>query len=53
VSLLERWGWLILQHPLYSPDLAPLDFRLFPNMKKRIRAKRFKSHDDVKHEVQT
>ena len=22
-------GWSILPHPLYSPDLAPSDFRLF------------------------
>jgi len=29
------------------------DFHLFPNMKKHLRAERFKSHDDVKHEVQT
>jgi transposase len=34
VNLLERWGWEILQHPPYNPDLAPLDFHLFPNMKK-------------------
>jgi len=43
----------ILEHPPYSPDLAPSDFLLFPNTKKHLRAKRFKSHDDVKHEVQT
>jgi hypothetical protein len=29
------------------------DFHLFPNTKKHLCAKRFKSHDDVKHEVQT
>ena len=50
---MEQWGWEILEHLTYSPDLAPLDFHLFPNMKKHLRAKRFKSHDDVKHEVQT
>jgi len=53
VNLLEQWGWEILEHPPYSPDLAPSDFHLFPNMKKHLRSKRFKSHDDVKHEVQT
>jgi transposase len=47
VNLLERWGWEIFQHPPYSPDLAPLDFHLFPNMKKHLHAKRFKSHHDV------
>jgi len=33
-NLLERWGWEILEHPPYSPDPAPSDFHLFPNMKK-------------------
>jgi len=23
VNLLEQWGWEILEHPPYSPDLAP------------------------------
>ena len=53
VNLLERWSWEILEHPPYSPDLAPSDFHFFSNMKKRLHAKRFKSHDNVKHEVQT
>ena len=50
----ERWNLEILEHLHYSPDLAPSDFHLFPNMKKKhLHAKRFKSHDDVKPEVQT
>ena len=49
----ERWGWGILEHVPYSPDLAPSDFHLFPNMKKHVCAKRFKSHDDVKPDVQS
>ena len=54
VNLLEQWGWEILQHPTYNLDQAPSDFHLFPNMKKHLRAKRLKSHDDVvKHEVET
>ena len=52
VKLLERWGWDFLEHPPYSPDPALSDFNLFPNMKKHLRAKRFKSHDDVKRKVQ-
>jgi len=39
VNLLERWSWEILEHPPYSPDLAPSDFHLLPNMKKHLRAK--------------
>jgi len=46
-------GWEILEHPPNNLDLAPSDFYLFPNKKKHLRAKRFKSHADVKHEVQT
>ena len=49
---MERWGWEILEHWPYSPDLAPSDFHVFPNVKKHLHAKRFKSNDDVKHEVQ-
>jgi transposase len=52
-NLLERRGWEILEHPPYSPDLAPSEFHLFPNMKKYLRVKRFKSHNYVKHELQT
>jgi len=39
VNLLERWDWEILEHRPYSPDLAPSDFHLFPNMKKHLRVK--------------
>lgn len=33
-----------LQHPPYSPDLAPCDFYLFPTIKADLRGKHF---DDV------
>jgi len=46
VNLLEQWGWEILKDLPYSPDLAPLDFHLFHNMKKHLRAKRFISNDE-------
>jgi len=50
-DLLERWRWEILERPPCRPDPTPPDFHIFVNMKKHLRAKRFKSHDDVKHEV--
>ncbi|GFU53286.1 mariner Mos1 transposase [Trichonephila clavipes] len=30
-ALVERFGWEMVSHPPYSPDLAPSDFHLFPS----------------------
>jgi hypothetical protein len=32
-----------LEHPPYSPDLAPCDFWDFPTMKRELRGKKFRS----------
>lgn len=40
-------GFELLPHPPYSPDLAPSDFYLFPNMKKHLRGRVFSSDDEV------
>ena len=37
-----------LEHPPYSPDLAPCDFYLFPKVKSVLKRTRFGSVDDVK-----
>ena len=37
----------ILLHPPYSPDLAPSDYFLFPNMKSWLGSKRFSSNEDI------
>jgi hypothetical protein len=31
----------VISHPLYSPDLAPCDFFLFPKMKLKLRGRLF------------
>jgi len=36
----------LLEHPPYSPDLAPSDFHLFPNLKKFVVGKRFGSNEE-------
>ena len=41
-SLLRRWGWEVLEHPPYSPDMSPCDFDLFPKMKEPLRGQRFR-----------
>ena len=33
VSALSQYGFEILPHPPYSPDLSPCDFHLFPQIK--------------------
>jgi hypothetical protein len=41
MSQLRECKFKILDHPPYSPDLAPSDFYLFPKLKKELRGKRF------------
>ena len=46
MDAVERNGYE-LPHPAYSPDLAPSDFFLFPNLKKDIRGFHFRSDEEV------
>lgn len=43
----------LLEHPPYSPDLAPSDFDLFPHLKRFMRGKRFSSHEEIIAAVET
>jgi len=38
----------VMEHPLYSPDLAPCDIFLFPKIKSALKGTRFESVDAVK-----
>jgi histone-lysine N-methyltransferase SETMAR len=38
----------VLEHPPYSPDLAPCDFYLFPKVKSALKGTRFESFEAVK-----
>lgn len=49
---IQRCGFELLPHPAYSPDLAPSDFHLFPNLKKYLRGVRYSSDDEVMDAVQ-
>jgi len=40
-ELLDHSGWEVFDHPPYSPDLAPSDYHLFPNMKTWLAKQRF------------
>jgi len=52
-ALLEKFNWDILDHPPYSPDLAPSDFHLFLHLKKHLVGKKFDDVDKVQEEVMT
>ena len=42
---------IILDHPPYSPDLAPCDYFLFPKLKGTIKGTRFEGVEDIKSNV--
>ena len=50
---IRQCGFQQLNHPPYSPDLAPSDYFLFRVMKKFLRGKRFSSDEEVKEAVTT
>jgi histone-lysine N-methyltransferase SETMAR len=37
----------VLKHPAYSPDLAPSDYYLFPNLKKHLKGRKFSSTEET------
>ncbi len=41
VDLLRKYGWQILPHPPYSPDLSPCDYDLNPKLKESMHEVRF------------
>lgn len=43
----ERLNISLVDHPPYSPDLAPCDFALFPRLKSHLRGTHFTSEDDL------
>ena len=47
-------GFQYLDHPLYSPDLAPSDYHLFPGLKKKqLKSRHFFSEAEVIAAVET
>jgi transposase len=42
-----KFGWTLLPHPPYSPDLASSDFHLFRPMKGGLRRQHFPDNDAV------
>ncbi|XP_014476473.1 PREDICTED: histone-lysine N-methyltransferase SETMAR-like [Dinoponera quadriceps] len=51
MAKLNELRYELLPHPPYSPDSAPYDFYLFPNLKRWLRGKRFASNEEVEWET--
>jgi len=51
VDKIEEMGWELLQHPPYSPDLAPSDFHLFGPLKESLEGIKFENNEDVQQHV--
>lgn len=47
MATIHECGFELVPHPPYSPDLAPSDFHLFPQMKKALSGRHFASDEDV------
>ncbi|KAK6764340.1 hypothetical protein RB195_024604 [Necator americanus] len=45
---LMKFGWAILPHPPYSPDLAPSDYHLFSYLQRHLDGQEFQTRDDIK-----
>ena len=46
-------GFQCLDHPPYSPDLAPSDYHLLPELIKQLKGRHFSSDADVITAVET
>lgn len=47
-AAVRECGFEEINHPPYSPDLAPSDYFLFPNLKKDLRGKHFSDDEELK-----
>ena len=51
MAAISTEGFELLDHPPYSSDLAPSDYRVFPKLKEHLRAKKFSSDNEVMRSV--
>ena len=48
---IQHLKFSVLLHPPYSPDLAPSNFHLFPNLKEHLKGQCFSCDEEVKSAV--
>ena len=47
LAAIHDCGFQLVEHPPYSPDLAPSDYSLFPKLKSYLSGNNFATNDDV------
>ncbi len=47
-AAIRQAGFIELNHPAYSPDIAPTDYHLFSHLKKFMSGKNFGSDDEAR-----
>lgn len=50
-ATVRKCGFIEIDHPPYSPDLAPSDYFLFAKLKSDLRGKKFNDDDEIKQAV--
>ncbi|UYV62625.1 hypothetical protein LAZ67_2001351 [Cordylochernes scorpioides] len=50
-ALIEEFGWELVSHPPYSPDVATSDVHLFPELKKNLGGTQFQDDDELEEAV--
>lgn len=51
LKVIQELNWTLMEHPPYSPDIAPSDFYLFRVLQNHLMGKNFKSSEGIKNEV--
>ena len=47
MDFLRRWQWEILEHPVYSSEMSPCDYDLFPKVKEPLRRTRYNTRGEL------
>lgn len=50
-AAIAEFGWELLPHPPYSPDVAPADYHVFRKLKRELSGRNFETFEDAKEAV--